>query len=660
MGDFNINNLFCNNFQPCIHHPTRISDNSSTVIDNIFTNVTAIILSGNILTQISDHLPQFLILKNKSISHFSSKSSIYDYSSFDETNFINDFRNIDFSYLNNSLNIELSYDAFLKDITELVDRHVPSRKCTRKELRFRNKPWINKRIQKMIKIRDRIFKKLKNDKSLTNKTLYKKFRSRVATELKRSKIQYFQDYFSSNISNAKKLWSGIKSIISNKNQISNKINGIRDKNGNMISNSEEISNVFNNYFVNVADNIEKAIPRTSKSPMDYLKTSNPYSMFLSPTTKLEVEDVISNLDSTKSIGPNSIPIKLLKVLKPYISQYLEKLVNQSFLEGHFPSKLRSAKVIALFKKGNSELASNYRPISLLPLFSKVFERIMYNKLYTFLTANNILYPLQFGFQKDRAIDHALIGMTEMIRLTLDNKRFGCGIFVDLQKAFDTVNHNILIAKLEHYGVRGNVLQWFKSYLYDRDQYVSINGTSSTPLRVTSGVPQGSVLGPLLFLIFINDMPNASKKLKFYIFADDTSIYYESETLNEMITRVNKELKLVKKWLNANKLFLNIDKTNYVTFHSTQIKIPPDVRIKIGNKILKRAKYFKFLGILLDEYLNRKHHITELSKKLSRACGILFKIRNFLPSNLLIDVYNSLFVLSTIWNSSIGANICLIY
>ena len=453
----------------------------------------------------------------------------------------------------------------------------------------------------------------------------------------------FQDYFSSNISNAKKLWSGIKSIISNKNQISNKINGIRDKNGNMISNSEKISNVFNDYFINVADNIEKAIPRTSKSPMDYLKASNPYSMFLSPTTKFEVEDVISNLDSTKSIGPNSIPIKLLKVLKPYISQYLEKLVNQSFVEGHFPSKLRSAKVLALFKKGNSELASNYRPISLLPLFSKVFERIMYNKLYKFLTANNIIYPLQFGFQKDRAIDHALIGMTEMIRLTLDNKRFGCGILVDLQKAFDTVNHNILIAKLEHYGVRGNVLQWFKSYLYDRAQYVSINGTSSTPLRVTSGVPQGSVLGPLLFLIFINDMPNASKKLKFYLFADDTSIYYESETLNEMITRVNKELKLVKKWLNANKLFLNIEKTNYVIFHSTQIKIPPDVRIKIGNKTLKRAKYVKCLGILLDEYLNWKHHITELSKKLSRACGILFKIRNFLPTNLLIDVYNSLFM-----------------
>ena len=157
---------------------------------------------------------------------------------------------------------------------------------------------------------------------------------------------------------------------------------------------------------------------------------------------------------------------------------------------------------------------------------------------------------------------------------------------------------------------------------------AINGTSSTPLRGTSGVPQGSVLGPLLFLIFINDMRNASKKLKFYLFADDTSIYYESETINEMITRVNKELKLVKKWLNANKLFLNIDKTNYVIFHSTQIKIPPDVRIKIGNKILKRAKYVKFLGILLDEYLNWKHHITELSKNYQELVGYFLKLEIF--------------------------------
>ena len=462
-------------------------------------------------------------------------------------------------------------------------------------------------------------------------------------EIKKSKENYFHNFFSTNTQNMKKLWSGIKTIISHKPSTSSTINKIKNMEGNVTSEPSKISNIFNNFFVNVADEITKTITKTPKSPLDYLSNRTSNSLFLTPVTFIEVNDLINTLNPSKSVCPNSIPIKLLKILGSSVSTLVALLVNQSFQSGVFPDKLKVAKVITLFKKGNPELPSNYRPISLLPIFSKIFEKLMYRRLFRFLEVHNVLYSLQFGFQENHSIDHALVSLTEAIRNTLNNKRFGCGIFIDLQKAFDTVNHEILLSKLEHYGVRGCALEWFRSYLSDRKQYVSVNGSNSNLLSITCGVPQGSVLGPLLFLVYINDLPNASKKLNFYLFADDTNIYCESKDFSNLLKIVNKELRSMKRWLDANKLSLNIDKTNYIIFHSSSRNVPSDSTIKIGKKHIKRVKFVKFLGLLLDEHLSWKYHLSELSKKLARTCGIFFKIRNLLPLDVLLCLYNALFL-----------------
>ena len=197
-------------------------------------------------------------------------------------------------------------------------------------------------------------------------------------------------------------------------------------------------------------------------------------------------------------------------------------------------------------------------------------------------------------------------------------------------------------KLEHYGIRGTSLDWFESYLSDRKQCVSVNGSYSSYLSVTCGDPQGSVHGPLLFLIYINDLPLSSSKLAFYLFADDTDIYCESESLDQLQSVVNKELKRVKMWLDVNKLSLNIEKTNFIIFKSPQHSFTESVSIKIGKFPIKRTCYVKFLGVLLDENLSWKYHLTELSKKLARTCGMFFKVRHFLPINILVCLYNSLF------------------
>ena len=231
--------------------------------------------------------------------------------------------------------------------------------------------------------------------------------------------------------------------------------------------------------------------------------------------------------------------------------------------------MKIAKVIPLHKGGSTEQVNNFRPISLLSIFDKIIEKLMHKRLYHFLEVHKILYENQFGFRKNNSTAHSLMDITEKIKESIDSGKFGCGVFIDLKKAFDTVNHEILITKLEHYGIRGSILKWFESYLTNRKQYVFYNGVSSDIASITCGVPQGSVLGPLLFLLYINDLPNISNKLLFFLFADDTNIYYESTNLQDLEKTMNKELKLLSLWVNLNRLALNVGKTNFVIFRSPQ-------------------------------------------------------------------------------------------
>ena len=225
---------------------------------------------------------------------------------------------------------------------------------------------------------------------------------------------------------------------------------------------------------------------------------------------------------------------------------------------------------------------------------------MYQRLYGFLNNFDIFYPLQFGFREKHSTNHALNSMTEAIRNKIDNGRYRCGIFIDLKKAFDTVNHSILSKKMEHYGIRGIALDWFASYLSYRKQYFSVNGYASDYLDICCGVPQRSVFGPLLFLIYINDLSNVSKSLSFYIFADDTIIYFEASDLFTFQKVMNHELRKIKKWLDAIKLALNTDKTNYVIFHYLARKLTESFVLKFGRKKIFRTDHVKFLGVLFDE------------------------------------------------------------
>ena len=339
------------------------------------------------------------------------------------------------------------------------------------------------------------------------------------------------------------------------------------------------------------------------------------------------------MDAIKSCGPYNVPVTILKTVRDYISEPLAFLVNDSFATGNFPEKLKLERITPVFKKGSRFDIDNYRPISVLSNLSKLFEKAMYHRLYSYLEELKILHPLQFGFREKCSTTHALISITESIRQSIDNNEFGCGIFIDLKKAFHTVNHAILLTRLNHYGIRGVVLDWLKFYLSPRKQFVNVNVHNSLSLPVTCGVPQGSILGPLLFLLYVNDLPNTSCLLTFHLFADDTNICFSSKNLSHLEATLNHELKSVAEWMKCNRLALSISKTNFILFHSSKLKPNQSLRVTIDNELIKEVDSTKYLGITFDSNLTWKCHINELCLELSKTVGILSKVRYYVSKHI---------------------------
>ena len=654
--DVNIDNFMelitSNLLVPHVILPTRITSHSKTLIDNIFSNMTNFNqgISGNFTTSISDHFPQFLFIPMENFKtpkkHNLSKR---DYKNFDRVSFIGELININW---NEVLSVEKcdpdhSFQMFDSKINTLLNKYAPLKKLNKKDFKNQQKPWITNGILSSIKRRDKLLRKFIGEKELNSKenvhNEYKRLRNNIVALIRISKKNYYTNYFTEHANNIKNTWKGIKSIINIKN-CAKSYPEIMKNNGNFFTEPINIAEGFNNYFSTIAENLQEKIVHVGEDFSKYLKNPVKQSFVMESVDSREILLTIELLDDKKASGPYSIPTNILKLIKNNICYPLKEIINLSFATGKYPKNLKIAKVNPIYKgKGDICEFFNYRPISLLSNINKIFEKLVYSRVYSFLNLHNCIYELQFGFRANHSTNHALISLTENIREALDKGYFACGIFVDLQKAFDTVDHTILLDKLKHYGIRGKANEWFKSYLTDRRQHVSINGFVSENKIMNYGVPQGSVLGPLLFLLFIGDLDKeiGEEEGDVLKFVDDTKVV-KGVSRSEDVEDLQATMEKIYAWQRRRNMSFNSSKFKILRIGKNEdLKDTTNLFTDGMKEILVGEDYVKDLGILMDKNATFKRHRDEAILKAKRKAGWILRTFSSRAPEILVPLWKSL-------------------
>ena len=480
---------------------------------------------------------------------------------------------------------------------------------------------------------------------------YSNYRNKTMNLIRKCKENFYQNSFSRNISNIRATWKLINKIC-NRTQTTSIDKIILD--GNIISEPIQLAESFNNFFVNIDDELAGNLPHSTESPYKYVKTNPLPHIELDPVTPQECSAIINSLKNTKECIDH-ISVEIFKKFHGYILPVLCDLINLSFTYGIFPDCFKHATVIPIFKKGDPQNISNYRPIALLPFIGKIFERCIFARLLNYANLCNILSPNQFGFTKGKSTQDAVIMLVERVYHCLNESdgSFCANVFVDFMKCFDTIDHRILFGKLDIYGIKGMPLILIISYLTRRTQSVRVVNTCSSPRPITKGVPQGSILGPLLFLFFINDLTNISNNFIAILFADDTTISFKCNSTDHFNYLSNIEMHKFFLWASANKLSINFGKNKtYYIIHSFRNFDNEELNLRINENVIENLNEGLFLGTFIDKKLNYQAHIDYIARKISKSIGILYKLNQLKASKFVLkQTYHCLV------HSYLNYNIC---
>lgn len=641
-----LNNLSNNGYMSLINNYTRIQGNSKSCIDHIFVKNPRDLELKNIKsfryeTDITDHFPIIACMPFQKGFRLQPEKP---------DKFKIDYRKLNIAVSNENWeevyveqNTSYAFECF---ITKLKG-HIKDSTSEYSANNNRNKKrqlWITGGLLKSVQTKQKLYNQHRRyPQNEIYEREYKTYKNKLKKLIEETKRKFFVDKINENGKDSKLLWDTVNQYTSRKIQnkmpiayIEHNNKGIKDK--------KEIADCFNEYFSELGETMAKNITK----PTIYIQPQkiNDRTIFLNPTNEFEVSNVIENLKLRKAPGIDGINVETLKAMKKHILKPLVFLLNKMFITGTFPQCLKIGIVKPLYKKGDTHNITNYRPITLISNIAKIAEKIMKHRIIKYLEKFELISKRQFGFKENVSTDDAIFHLTSNIYKKIDeNKKVMC-VFLDLAKAFDTVDHKTLIERLEELGFRGLALNLFKTYLSNRQQIVDIDNTRSDGRQIKYGVPQGSVLGPVLFSIYINgllELGNVGGDIS--SFADDTVILFEGETWEDVRETVERELILIKSWFDKMSLTINYDKTNYIAFSCDKKNIPTYNKIRLHSTtediFIKEVNHTKYLGVEIDRHLKWENHIMATVKKLRYILYTFRHLKKILTIVQLKCVYHAL-------------------